>query len=97
MYFRAIDIKTVDTMIHKIFFDFDVSGITNRIEGYWKPMSLIVFGFFIHLLPYRFKESSKNFFSNMPIYLQVVGISFLIFIIYQAKSAEIQPFIYFQF
>jgi len=97
MYFRAIDIKTVDTMIHKIFFDFDISGITNRIAGYWKPMSLIVFGFFIHLLPYRFKESLKNLFSNMPIYLQVVGISVLIFIIYQAKSAEIQPFIYFQF
>ena len=97
MYFRAIDIKTVDTMIHKIFFDFDISGITNRIAGYWKPMSLIVFGFFIHLLPYRFKESLKNLFSNMPIYVQVVGISVLIFIIYQAKSAEIQPFIYFQF
>lgn len=97
MYFRAIDIKTVETMIYQIFFDFDVTEISSRVRGYWKPFSFILFGFFIHLLPSKFKQNLKNTFSSTPIYIQVVIISILIFLIYQAKSAEIQPFIYFQF
>jgi hypothetical protein len=60
-------------------------------------MSFIVFGFIIHLLPYRFKQNLKDVFSGMPVLMQVIAISLLIFLLYQAKSAEIQPFIYFQF
>ncbi len=97
MYFRAIDIKIVETMTYQIFFDFEVSELSSRVQGYWKPFSFILFGFFIHLVPSKFKQNLKNIFSSTPIYIQVVIISILIFLIYQAKSAEIQPFIYFQF
>jgi D-alanyl-lipoteichoic acid acyltransferase DltB (MBOAT superfamily) len=97
MYFRAIDIKTVQSMIHQIFYDFDLTEISSRIQGYWKPFSFILFGFVIHLLPSKFKLYLKKSFSSTPIYIQVLMISLLIFLIYQAKSAEIQPFIYFQF
>lgn len=97
MYFRAIDIKTVQFMIHQIFYDFDLTEISSRIQGYWKPFSFILFGFVIHLLPSNFKLYLKKSFSCTPIYIQVLMISLLIFLIYQAKSAEIQPFIYFQF
>ena len=97
MYFRAIDIKTVQSMIHQIFYDFDLTEISSCIQGYWKPFSFILFGFVIHLLPSKFKLYLKKSFSSTPIYIQVLMISLLIFLIYQAKSAEIQPFIYFQF
>ena len=97
MYFRAIDIKTVQSMIHQIFYDFNLTEISSRIQGYWKPFSFILFGFVIHLLPSKFKLYLKKSFSSTPIYIQVLMISLLIFLIYQAKSAEIQPFIYFQF
>ena len=97
MYFRAIDIKIVETMTYQIFFDFEVTELSSRVQGYWKPFSFILFGFFIHLVPSKFKQNLKNIFSSTPIYIQVVIISILIFLIYQAKSAEIQPFIYFQF
>lgn len=97
MYFRAIDIKTVQSMIHQIFYDFDLTEISSRIQGYWKPFSFILFGFVIHLLPSKFKRYLKKSFSSTPIYIQVLMISLLIFLIYQAKSAEVQPFIYFQF
>jgi len=97
MYFRAIDIKIVETMTYQIFFDFEVTELSSRVQGYWKPFSFILFGFFIHLAPCKFKQNLKNMFSSTPIYIQVVIIGTLIFLIYQAKSAEIQPFIYFQF
>lgn len=97
MYFRAIDIKIVQSMIHQIFYDFNLTEISSRIQGYWKPFSFILFGFVIHLLPSKFKLYLKKSFSSTPIYIQVLMISLLIFLIYQAKSAEIQPFIYFQF
>ena len=96
MYFRAIDIKTVQSMIHQIFYDFDLTEISSCIQGYWKPFSFILFGFVIHLLPSKFKLYLKKSFSSTPIYIQVLMISLLIFLIYQAKSAEIQPIIYFQ-
>ena len=97
MYFRAIDIKTVQSMIHQIFYDFDLTEISSRIQCYWKPFSFILFGFVIHLLPSKFKLYLKKSFSSTPIYIQVLMMSLLILLIYQAKSAEIQPFIYFQF
>ena len=97
MYFRAIDIKIVETMTYQIFFDFEVSELSSRVQGYWKPFTFILFGFFIHLVPSKFKQNLKNIFSSTPIYIQVVIIGILIFLIYQAKSAEIKPFIYFQF
>jgi D-alanyl-lipoteichoic acid acyltransferase DltB (MBOAT superfamily) len=97
LYFRAADVPTVGLMLDHIFYDFNWAGIPERISGYWLAFSVILFGFIIHLVPSNWKESAKMWFSRTPVYVQVLIVTLVIFITFQATTAEIQPFIYFQF
>jgi hypothetical protein len=54
-------------------------------------------GYLIHWLPERFKAGYRTIFSNSPIPVMGVGVIVAVFLLYQAMSADMQPFIYFQF
>ncbi len=97
LYFRATDVPTVKLMLNNIIFDFNWAGIPSRFTGYWKVFVTILIGFGIHLLPSSLKDRLRNWFSSTPLYVKVLVFVAVIFITYQATSAELQPFIYFQF
>lgn len=97
LYFRAADVPTVKLMLNSIAFDFNWTGIPERFHGYWRVFAVIVFGFVIHYIPTRLKDQMKLWFTATPIYVKVLIFVVVVFITYQATSAEIQPFIYFQF
>jgi len=97
MYFRAADMATVGSMLSNIFTDFDFSGMFSRIAAYWKVFALMVLGYVVHMLPSNLKNRMQWWFTEAPIYVKVLVFVMVIFIIYQATSADIQPFIYFQF
>ena len=97
MYFRADDMQTVGVMLQNIFTDFDFAGIGSRVGAYWKVFVLILIGFIIHLLPSNLKNRIQWWFTEAPIYVKVLVFVFVVFGIYQATSADLQPFIYFQF
>jgi D-alanyl-lipoteichoic acid acyltransferase DltB (MBOAT superfamily) len=97
IYFRASDVATVNEMVYRIFNEFDWAGIGLRIASYYKVFTLIVFGFIIHFLPAEWKNSAREWFTRQSIVVQAVICALVIFIAYQAASAGLQPFIYFQF
>ncbi len=97
LYFRAADVPTVQLMLNNIGLDFDWAGIPERITGYWKVFAVILFGFIIHLVPSKWKEEMKLWFAATPLYVKVLIFVAVVFATFQATSAEIQPFIYFQF
>lgn len=97
LYFRAADVPTVGKMLNSIAFDFNWAGIPERFNGYWKVFAVILLGFMIHLAPTKWKEDIKLWFAYTPIYAKVIAFVVVIFVTFQATSAEIQPFIYFQF
>jgi len=97
MYFRAVDIHVVESMISKICFDFDIAGMVPRMVSYAKVFAVIVLGFTFHFIPNNWKNLIRDRYAELPIILQVLVVSVVIFLIYQATSAAIQPFIYFQF
>jgi D-alanyl-lipoteichoic acid acyltransferase DltB (MBOAT superfamily) len=97
LYFRANDMATVGLMLENIFTNFDSYGILSRIVGYWKVFALILLGFVTHLAPSKLKDRIISWFTETPLYVKIVSFVVVIFIIYQATSAELQPFIYFQF
>ena len=97
MYFRAADIQTVRLMLENIFTDFNFGGVASRVVAYWKVFALILIGFIIHLLPGNLKNRVQWWFTEAPIYVKALIFVCVIFGIYQATSADIQPFIYFQF
>ena len=97
MYFRASSIEIVNIMIQKVVYTFNFWGISDRITGYWKPFLCIGLGFLLHFIPDRFKENIRIYYSRIPVFIQVIVFSLIIFIIFQVRSTTIQPFIYFQF
>jgi len=97
MYFRAADMTTVGTMLESIFTDFDFAGMFHRIGAYWKVFTLMLLGYVVHMLPSNLKNRMQWWFTEAPLYVKVLIFVLVIFVIYQATSADIQPFIYFQF
>jgi alginate O-acetyltransferase complex protein AlgI len=97
IYFRAPDMQHVNNMLYQIFnsFRFDLVG-TIALHNY-KIFLLMMVGIAIHWLPVSVKESYINIFNKSPIWVKVVVIVLCVVGIYQAQSAGLAPFIYFQF
>jgi alginate O-acetyltransferase complex protein AlgI len=85
------------TMLERIFMHMDFSIAPEVIAGYWKVFLVILVGMIIHWLPTSMKEKYRSTFSNLPIPAIAVACLVTIFFVYQVLSADLQPFIYFQF
>jgi len=97
MAFRAKSMQSVMDMFHQIFANFKGSFFIEIITAYKLVLVLILLGFVIHWLPVGFKNWYKGKFVDMPVYAKVLATIIAIFILAQFSSAELQPFIYFQF
>jgi D-alanyl-lipoteichoic acid acyltransferase DltB (MBOAT superfamily) len=97
IFFRADSMRGVSSMLSQIFYHFNWQMIPEVIVSYKNVFSLILLAFFIHWLPVTTKEFYKNYFIGIPYFVKALVVVLVVFILYQVKSAEIQPFIYFQF
>ena len=59
--------------------------------------TIMAFGFLIHWLSESWKERIKDWFIGTPLWLKAVISAIVVIIVYQSISADMQPFIYFQF
>lgn len=97
IFFRAHSLNDVGIMLYQIAFSFQFSLIPFIVQSYWIVFAIIFTGFFIHWLPSNFKEKYRGWFIETPIWLKVIITVIVVIIIFQAKSSNVQPFIYFQF
>ena len=97
MYFRAADMYTVKLMLSNISTNFDFMGIGSQAAAYWKVFALILIGFAVHFLPSNLKNRAEWWYSEASYAVKITIFVTVIFVIYQATSSELQPFIYFQF
>lgn len=97
MYFRAADINTVWVMLENIANNFGVEEIVSRVSAYWRVFVLMLLGYGVHLLPSNLKNRVQGWFTAAPFVVKIILFVLLIVVVYQATSADIQPFIYFQF
>jgi len=85
-------------------------NMVNQIGGAWTNavilpflwefrwvVAMFVAGMIIHWLPTNWKRRYRLMFSAMPLWLIVLVVCFAIIVIYQFVTADMQPFIYFQF
>ncbi len=73
------------------------ANISDIIQAYYKVFALFVLGMIIHWLPENWKRRYRIAFAKMPLSLMAVSVVITVFIAYQFVTAEMQPFIYFQF
>ncbi|MFT6111917.1 MAG: D-alanyl-lipoteichoic acid acyltransferase DltB (MBOAT superfamily) [Bacteroidia bacterium] len=97
MYFRATDMATVGLMLENIFTNFDFDGMLSRMAAYRKVFVIMLLGYVAHMLPSNLKNRLQWWFTESPMYVKALIFVIVVVVIYQATSADIQPFIYFQF
>lgn len=85
------------TMLKQIFNNLDLSIVPSVTTSYWKVFTVILLGMIIHWIPENFKSFYRKKFIEFPIPLMAVITLLVVFFCYQITSAELQPFIYFQF
>jgi len=84
-------------MMHQIFTYFHPEVFPQFVQAYTTVFIIIVFGYVVHFLPKSVEEKAQNLVIKMPVVLQAVLFAVVIWIVVQFKSAEMMPFIYFQF
>ncbi len=96
LFFRADSMLIADQMLVQItqIFHADILAV---ISNYAIVFALILLGFVMHWLPERVKENYRHAFHKIPIVAKAVLVVLVALFLYQIKSADLQPFIYFQF
>ena len=89
--------QTASMMVGQIGSHWNLAQIPTIIGHYWQPFAVFVIGMIIHWLPERFKRRYRLWFASMPMWLIIVAVIATVILVYQFITADLQPFIYFQF
>ena len=97
IFFRAENINIASQVLNQIFNHFKPEIFFDFIHGYYMVIYVIILGYFIHFTPKKWEMIIEKKIISSPLLLKALYIIFIILIVVQFKSSEIQPFIYFQF
>jgi len=89
--------ETATNMINQIGGAWDVSLIPQVLLQYGNVFILFFVGMLIHWLPSKFKQWYRLNFALLPLPVILILIVFVVCLVYQFITADLQPFIYFQF
>jgi len=76
---------------------FGWAQVPAMLLAYWKVFAIMMFGYILHWMNSSIKDKGMTWFIATPVYLKVILTTAVVFIVYQAISADLQPFIYFRF
>ncbi|MCQ2335306.1 MAG: MBOAT family protein [Paludibacteraceae bacterium] len=88
---------TAKAMIHQIGSAWNMQLIPLVLWEYRLVVALFLTGMFIHWLPERWKRYYRYTFAILPLPIMLVVVVLVILVLYQFVTADLQPFIYFQF
>lgn len=88
---------TAQNMVQQIGSKWNLEIIPDICVQYHKVFILFILGMIIHWLPDHFKRWYRINIALLPLPLLALFVVLVIFIVYQFVTAQLQPFIYFQF
>lgn len=97
IFFRADNVQTATEVLNQIATQFDLSILPEFINGYKYVLGLMVLGYGLHFLPKSVENRSEALVARMPLAGKLAWLLAVILLMTQIQSAEVQPFIYFQF
>ncbi len=89
--------NTAKAMVASIGGVWKLEAIPEILQNYWPVFVLFVAGMIIHWLPDRWKRRYRLWFAAMPVWVMGIAVVVAVFVLYQFVTADLQPFIYFQF
>lgn len=87
--------QMLDQIWNNFGFTWETLGLV--LHTYQAVFWIMLAGFTVHWLPAKWKDAYKNLFIKMPVPLQMIAVSCIIFLMYQAMTGESKAFVYFQF
>ena len=96
-WFRSPDLATANHVLHQIAHDFKPGLIGDVLWGFRSVFIVMAIGLMVHWLPEHFKQRYREGFAALPLWAMVIASAGVIFLIYQTVTADMVPFIYFQF
>ncbi len=97
IFFRAPNFDIAKQLLNQIFTQFNGSIAYTFVTSYHKIVLVILLGYSLHFIPKKYETATLAWFTNASFAVKFVCMLAVIIIFIQVKSAEIQPFIYFQF
>lgn len=97
IFFRAGSLETAWQIITQIASGLNFSVLPQFVDGYALVSFLLVFGYFLHILPERLDHAATSWITRMPLWGKALFVALFIYLLVQVRSLDIQPFIYFQF
>jgi len=97
IFFRANTFEQGLQMIDKIFFFFFFAFISPFLYTRTLFTAMLLLASLVVMMPIPWKEKIANYIAEMPVVTKALGLLLLIHLSLQLQSANIQPFIYFQF
>jgi alginate O-acetyltransferase complex protein AlgI len=97
IFFRSGRLSTAGAVIGQIFAHFKAALLPQFIRGYPLVFGLIILGFSIHWMPKGLKYSAKRLTVEASWPVQAFLLAAMIWLVFQFRAADIQPFIYFKF
>jgi len=97
IWFRAESMQAANSIMHQITHSFYFNQIIDVLVAYKIIFGVMLLGYVIHWLPVKTKNAYKEIFISFPQWAKVAVVTAAVLIIWQARTAGLQPFIYFQF
>ena len=89
--------QTASMMVTQIGSHWNLAQIPDILGHYWMPFVVFAIGMAIHWLPERLKRRYRLTFASLPLWAIATIAVVTVVVVYQFITADLQPFIYFQF
>lgn len=89
--------ETTTTVLGQILTAFHPELVGEVIQNYAQVFGLIALGFVLHFLPNGFRKVGEEWFIKAPWPVKTLILAAIMWLVTQTTSADIVPFIYFQF
>lgn len=89
--------ETTTTVLGQILTAFHPELVGEVIQNYAQVFGLIALGFILHFLPNGFRKAGEEWFIKTPWPVKALVLGGIMWLVTQTTSADVVPFIYFQF
>jgi len=97
IFFRAGTFEVASQVIHQITHNLRPDLLPAVVASFRPVFALVALGYVLHFIPDGVTFSLEGFMARRSVVAQAVLVTAIIWLVIQVKSADIQPFIYFQF
>jgi len=97
IFFRAGSMDDASTMIRQMINNFSPGSWQSVLPAYFSVFLVILTGYIIHFLPERVKEAYRGLFIRVPLPVQLAFVFVVGLLLFQMRTTEVLPFIYFRF